>query len=259
MKSFAGFRRRHVLCALVTGIFLGFGGEALAANLYPGDSLDRGEGIYSDDRRYHLIMQDDGNLVLYAAGGRALWATGTDGVAIRHAVMQTDGNLVLYDYANRPRWASGTDGQPGTYLAVQDDGNVVLYRPKMPIWASNSQQSSEHCESQAGLRPGQVLGRGASIASTNGAYSFVMQDDGNLVLYRSGGPALWATGTDGISVRHAVMQDDGNLVLYDYANRPRWASNTHGNPGSFLEVQCDGNVVVYKPHVAIWATNTVQR
>jgi pseudomonalisin len=230
-----------------------------AQTLAPGQTLARGAGMYSANGRYFFVMQDDGNLVLYRTNGRALWATGTDGRAIRHAVMQNDGNLVLYDYAGRPRWASGTNGQWGSYLVVQDDGNVVIYRPLSPIWASNSQRTSEHCDPQTTLQPGAVLARGSSVRSANGKYNLVMQDDGNLVLYQANGPALWATGTNGIAIRHAVMQRDGNLVLYDYAGRPRWASGTHGNPGALLYVQCDGNVVIYKPNVPVWATNTVQR
>jgi hypothetical protein len=103
-----------------------------------------------------------------------------------------------------------------------------------------------------------VLPRGSGVYSANGKYNLVMQDDGNLVLYRVNGPALWASGTYGIAIQHAVMQYDGNLVLYDYAGRARWASGTYGNPGALLYVQCDGNVVIYKPNVPIWATNTVQ-
>lgn len=229
-----------------------------AQTLGPGATLERGAGMYSANGWYFFVMQDDGNLVLYRTNGPALWATGTDGLAIRHAVMQHDGNLVLYDYAGQPKWASGTSGQWGSYLIVQDDGNVVIYRPLSPIWASNSQQSGEHCDPETTLPPGAVLARGSSVRSANGQYDLVMQDDGNLVLYRVNGPALWATGTNGIAIRHAVMQHDGNLVLYDYAGGARWASGTHGNPGAVLHVQCDGNVVIYKPNVPVWATNTVQ-
>lgn len=117
-----------------------------------------------------------------------------------------------------------------------------------PIWASNTQQSSAHCTIQSGLSSGAELPRGQSIVSRNGLYQLIMQDDGNLVLYRtSTGAPLWATGTDGLAIRRAVMQTDGNFVLYDYAGAARWASNTWGNPGAFLHVQCDGNVVIYRP------------
>jgi hypothetical protein len=42
-------------------------------------------------------------------------------------VMQTDGNLVLYNDAGRALWFSGTAGNPGAYLAMQaGDGNLVI-------------------------------------------------------------------------------------------------------------------------------------
>jgi hypothetical protein len=113
------------------------------------------------------------------------------------------------------------------------------------IWASNTQQSREHCNPQAVLWPGDTLWRGQSMWSANGRYQLAMQDDGNLVIYHHGLP-LWATGTNGIAVERAVMQYDGNFVLYDYTGRPRWASNTHGNHGARLVLQCDGNLVIYR-------------
>ena len=58
--------------------------------------------------------------------------------------MQRDGNLVVYNAQGRPVWASGTDGNPGSWLWVQNDGNLVIYRPDgAPIWASNTVQPSD--------------------------------------------------------------------------------------------------------------------
>jgi len=42
----------------------------------------------------------------------------------------------------------------------------------------------------------------------------VMQKDGNLVMYREDGQAMWATGTSG-DKNSLVIQGDGNLVIYD--------------------------------------------
>ena len=41
-----------------------------------------------------------------------------------------------------------------------------------------------------------------------------MQKDGNLVVYREDGKAMWATGTSG-DRNSLVIQDDGNLVIYE--------------------------------------------
>ena len=109
------------------------------------------------------------------------------------------------------------------------------------------------------MNPGETLGTNGSITSGDGRYRLIMQNDGNLVVYRnSDNRALWGSGTQGTDVHRAVMQNDGNLVLYHVNNAPAWASNTAGSPGSYLVMQTDGNLVIYRPTVPIWATNTVQ-
>ena len=94
------------------------------------------------------------------------------------------------------------------------------------------------------LTGGQRLNADQSILSGNGQYQFVMQRDGNLVLYFSGRP-LWASNTAGNSGAFAVMQGDGNLVVYSASGRALWASGTWGNAGARVAAQSDGNVVIY--------------
>src|SRR5262249_25956611 len=98
------------------------------------------------------------------------------------------------------------------------------------------------------MQPGEVLNPGQSIHSANGQYTLILQPDGNLVLYKAaGGPALWASNTNGKPVTAAIMQDDGNLVVYQNYTAVAWTSHTSGNPKSHLVVQDDGNVVIYRP------------
>jgi hypothetical protein len=101
----------------------------------------------------------------------------------------------------------------------------------------------------ATLVPGQSLGPGESLPSPDELYSLFMQFDGNVVLLYGNGappPVVWATHTNGITPGEFIMQTDGNLVLYDSSGQAHWDSNTWGNPGAFLNVQNDGNVVVYR-------------
>jgi hypothetical protein len=116
-----------------------------------------------------LIMQGDGNLVVYAgqwdywlgedhtganygtrAGenygtahpgtGELWWHANTHGIG-NYAVFQADGNLVVYNKDNRVLWASNTNGR-GQFLSVQSDGNLVISmrEPRVsdagdPIWS----------------------------------------------------------------------------------------------------------------------------
>ena len=59
---------------------------------------------------YRLVMQDDGNLVVYDTYGVATWASDTcrKGSKPHRLIMQDDGNLVVYDGGSAPTWASGT-------------------------------------------------------------------------------------------------------------------------------------------------------
>lgn len=109
------------------------------------------------------------------------------------------------------------------------------------------------------LNPGETLRHNESISSQDGSYSLVMQEDGNLVIYRNtDNKALWQSKTFGFG-KHTTMQEDGNLVVYNLANEPVWESKTHGRPGSFLVMQSDGNLVIYQPIVAVWDSKTIDK
>ncbi|NYZ69130.1 lectin [Endozoicomonas sp. SM1973] len=110
----------------------------MSDRLLPGQKLEKGQQLVSEDKRYVLSLQHDGNLVLYV-DHRPLWASDTAGIAVERAEMQKDGNLVIYGYDNKPVWASDTAGNPGSQLIMQNDGNAVIYKP-VAIWASNTAQ-----------------------------------------------------------------------------------------------------------------------
>jgi hypothetical protein len=111
------------------------------------------------------------------------------------------------------------------------------------------------------MRPGQVLNPGQSIRSNSGKFTFILQADGNLVLYKNlstgGQKALWASNTNGKPTQVCIMQSDGNLVLYDVDGNALWSSNTFHDAGARLVMQDDGNAVIYRTNnSAAWSTNT---
>ena len=109
------------------------------------------------------------------------------------------------------------------------------------------------------LPAGATLTATQSIVSPNGEYTLVMQADGNLVEYLTGGRAIWSSGTHGDTGAHAVMQTNGNLAVLDSGGAVIWSSNSHSaGCASELSIQNDGNVVIYNPSdKAIWATHTM--
>jgi uncharacterized protein YkwD len=116
------------------------------ATLFSGQSLYPGQSLQSNNQLHTLMMQTDGNVVLYDRNSQPLWATNTGGlITPREFIMQTDGNLVLYDKEGCPKWASQTYGNPGAFFNIQDDGNLVVYRygaqaetAENALWAAGS-------------------------------------------------------------------------------------------------------------------------
>lgn len=96
------------------------------------------------------------------------------------------------------------------------------------------------------------------LQSPDGRYRFVMQADGNVVLYGPSG-ALWSTNTVGSKARELRMQNDGNLVLYNQSSQAVWSSGTSHHYNATLYVQNDGNVVIYEGSTALWSTGTSGR
>ncbi len=108
--------------------------------LLPGQGLTPGNSITSPSRRYELILQSDGNLVVYDwfEAHRAIWASNTAGHTVSSAIMQADGNFVIHGFPNAI-WASNTAGDYKAFLVLQDDGNLVIYRwIEEPLWASGT-------------------------------------------------------------------------------------------------------------------------
>ncbi|MGH7193513.1 MAG: hypothetical protein ACREJM_08270, partial [Candidatus Saccharimonadales bacterium] len=229
-------------------------------NLNVNTALTPGNNLLSQDLHGTFAMQTDGNVVLYV-DGKHYWSSGTHGHLISRLIMQGDGNLVLYGKDGIANWSSGTAGNPGAHFTIQTDGNAVIYSSGgAALWSSgtngvpNGLNYVSHAMSSAGSSA--VLYPGQRMITANRDYDFVLQGDGNLVLY-SHGHAVWSSKTAGKSVNNLVMQSDGNLVLYGTNGKAIWNSGTPGHGASTLDLQGDGNVVIYGSNGRpSWSTGT---
>lgn len=122
-----------------------------------------------------------------------------------------------------------------------------------------------------------ILASGDYLVSNNRAFFAMMQDDGNLCVYRGAGPAsnkglLCSTLTHGLPIGNyfAIMQGDGNLCVYRGTGPADnqgliWGALGHSQPASsyFTVLQDDGNLAVYKGSSPadnqgfIWATMAI--
>ncbi|WP_113675941.1 lectin [Vallitalea guaymasensis] len=127
------------------------------------------------------------------------------------------------------------------------------------------------------LRPGEFLSMWQWIESSNHEYLLQMQTGGKMVLYSKSRGVLWTSPISyypGYNHRpnRFIMQHDGNLVMYhnlfpskpdpgDIGDQtlydmPVWDSKTYNNPGAHLILQDDGNLVIYQGTQPLWATGT---
>lgn len=106
-----------------------------------------GQGLLAVNKRYGFEFQSSGDLVVrdYVTD-KVLWSSETRADPGAYLVMQDDGNLVLFTKGGDPLWSTDTPSTRGDYyLSMQSDGNLVIYQGKayaggsqVPIWASKS-------------------------------------------------------------------------------------------------------------------------
>jgi len=130
----------HVLGAEHDGVF---------DSLQIGGKLEEGRWLKSENGKCYVVMQSDGNFVLYRSHDKtAFWETGTTQPGIRPVLyLQDDGNLVIYyqDGAwSMVAWSSGTGGNDGknVKLKLQNDGNLVLYDDSIALWSTGPNQQA---------------------------------------------------------------------------------------------------------------------
>jgi len=138
---------RSLAAALAAAFF--FASQSFAGVLPAGTLLMPNQSVYSANGKYRVVMQGDGNFVMYRSDGVVRFASNKAGT---YVAMQTDGNLVEYLNGATPVWWTSTQNHPGAYLAVQDDGNLVIYAANgvTPLWWIGVDTSSDDGPSNTG-------------------------------------------------------------------------------------------------------------
>eukprot|EP00961_Rhodomonas_salina_P080061 1076200-Rhodomonas_salina.1 len=148
-----------------------------------------------------------------------------------------------------------TDKPAQELFCVYDSAAFARQRrpPGPPKWPPHTLKMSDDLESDKDQDRRQLL-------SKNGVCHAVVQEDGNLVVYRESGQSLWSSGTagKGKGPYKLVMQTDGNLVLYDSKSAALWQSGTAGTNANKAVMQDDCNLVVYFDSAAKWDSKSFQ-
>jgi len=105
-------------------------------SLSSGQQLNLNQYIESSNKNYRFYLQGDGNLVFRnMQTSVAIWSSATNGKNGVRLNMQSDGNLVLYTAANKAVWASGTTASGITpKLVINDNGTLQLYHNSTVKW-----------------------------------------------------------------------------------------------------------------------------
>jgi hypothetical protein len=165
-----------------------------------------------------------------------------------------------------PAWFDKTFVASGCYK-VEAEG--CYYKGGRDIYYSTcAGESTRHnhrpvcaLETSSSLLRGETLPFNGQLTSPNGQYRFIVQDDGNVVVYDVD-KVLWSPNTYGKDLRDGLVfkADDGNLVLYDSTGKVIWSPNTHGKKASELVLNDGGFLVMYsEDRTELWTTQKAWR
>lgn len=116
--------------------FLGTCESSLSDTIRSDETLGSGQRLTSNNNCYHIDMQGDGNLVIYSAPDMVprnpIWSSNTYNKSPYkpfRLMIQDNGNLVMYDTHNRAVWASNTErrGSSLYHLVMQNHGSLAIY------------------------------------------------------------------------------------------------------------------------------------
>lgn len=107
---------------------------AFKNQLTGGNSLLPGMSLESRNQAYRLVVEKDGNCVVYRANGDSSWETGTGGKDCR-LVLERTGLLQVENAEQRSLWHSSYEGMIGSYrLSLQDDGDLIVEQQRGSDW-----------------------------------------------------------------------------------------------------------------------------
>ncbi|KAG5666765.1 hypothetical protein PVAND_014775 [Polypedilum vanderplanki] len=92
--------------------------------------------IKSANGEFFLIMEKNGNLVIYATNQKVpIWATNTDKTGGKRVCMQADSDFNMYSHSNTLIWSSKTKGLNGTYVKLQNNGKLEMFtKADKKVW-----------------------------------------------------------------------------------------------------------------------------
>jgi hypothetical protein len=233
-------------------------GLAPNATLVAGDPAHESKTTKSG--RFTIIMQTDGNLVIYDRGAfrneyRPIWASNTWLSAARVAKMRLDGTLALLDTAGNVIWTAPYAGRPATFVALQEDGNLVAYEPsKYEVWAGGVGGGANGVVGAfqptfdappVRLWRDSRISAGQTIWSETGRSYLAMQLNGQLAFYVDGA-LRWSSGTAYSGASVGLLSYVGELQVTSAGGAVLYRSNTDQYLNTYLTFTDEGRLSIYR-------------
>lgn len=202
----------------------------------------------SDDG-FAFGLNSKGQVVLHYASNKKFYIINEKECNDPTLIMQGDGNLVLYN-AGQVLFKTNTSGNFGAYLSIENDGVVtVKSMERCALWSA---RPTDGCKAGS-LKPNEKLQRGEYLCYGN--YRFGVDRDGLLSRWNWGTGERLAS-VSPRKGGYAMMQNNGSLVLKQAGNHKiLWTSRTGGDSGSVLFMmgpnESDLKIINYKG-VTIW-------
>lgn len=153
---------------------------------------------------------------------------------------------ILYFGVSKFDWYAANTWYTQPHVADPAKRMKNWYPSLSQIWERRLNEFTAQC---GRLVQGDLLASGNDLKSCNGRHKLSMQDDGNLVLYKTNGAGgwtvRWASNTNGRGPSDFVVYRD--TLLTTSINGWQWTRKCTGNISVFA-VQDDGNMVAYGPN-----------
>ncbi|OWA55439.1 hypothetical protein BV898_19826, partial [Hypsibius exemplaris] len=204
--------------------------------LWPGESFQRNDTVYSRQKTCRLSAQSDGNLVVTrTCDGEKIYSVKNDTAwwnkrAIVHRLgIEVNGNLTMYAEDNWWTYDMRND------RVTPDGANLRL----------------------SVLESGEALFVGRSLWSPGRNVQLKMEWTGDLAIYRQcDNKSIWSSKTSDYTSkpRSVVMQENGNLAIYNGNGLLVWSSGTFQPRfgGAKLRLQDTGSLCIYTQGECLW-------
>jgi hypothetical protein len=205
------------------------------SELKKGQALEREQYLSSPNKKFVAKLQQDGNFVVFSTA-RVLWATATENKSANHLILQDDGNLVIYKGDNKALWDTGTwkSGKKADRLVMQDDGNLVAYASSgAAVWATNTDRVGGASEFNIGGTAPTPVPSAPGVPEGNYVIRSVADSNKVLNVLTYGTPAhlnkvsVWGHSKGDVAQIWNAKKSDDAYILYS------------GNPNVVLNVYTD--------------------